>query len=374
MKKRVWTAVSLLMLTAVVCTLFFFIIDKKRDSEKTVINSTVDRLVNTAKTSNYIGTPFINQKQTEAAKEYFSSYPFSGAFEVVKNNQTVTRAANGYADSNYYSNVNSLYNIGSFQFQFNSALILKMVQSGKLSLNDSISKIIPEMKEFNNVSIRNILLNKNKIGLDKSLIQNNSYDEIIKRVDSSDNKRYTVKNDVTQSNSVLMGLIIQNVSSRQYEQVLQSELLTSIPALNYVVKSNSSSLDQKSVAISYQYRMVKTNLDYSKSISQKKDYTIGANQIYMSVTDTYNSLAYLLRSNYLNSSNKLLLKKGMLATNTSMKNNGYFATTAYNGFVSALYLSQNGENGVIMLLNANPGKDDINSGMNYFIKKYNLIK
>lgn len=83
----------------------------------------------------------------------------SASIAVVKNGKIVYTKAYGNArlDPNAAATPEMRYAIGSISKQFTAACILLLEQEGKLSLNDPISKWLPDLKQAKEVTVKEIL-------------------------------------------------------------------------------------------------------------------------------------------------------------------------------------------------------------------------
>ncbi|VDG17572.1 penicillin-binding protein [Lactobacillus farciminis KCTC 3681 = DSM] [Lactiplantibacillus mudanjiangensis] len=373
MKVKVWASIFLILLTIALCNVSFSFMDNINSSKSLNVSKSTDTIINTAKTTNYKGSPLGEDSLTKNTKKYFEKKLFSGSFEIVKNGETAVRAASGYANTNYYSSVNSLYNIGSLQFQINAAAILKLNQNGKIDLNQKVKSLLPNLKGLEDISIRDVVTNKNHLGIAQSFVQNKDYSQIVKQKNIKI-KSYLSSTTKTQNNSILMALLIQKIENKNYFTVLEDQLLSEIPTLNYMFVTEIKQKSVKSVAKSYKYHVEDSNLQYDKPFSISKKIYIGSNQLYMSVSDLYNSMNYLIKSNYLSTDSKRIFIKGLLASNGIMEKKSYFITSSYNGFRAGLFVNSNGKNGAVMLLNVDPGKTKMKKGLRYLAKEYRVVE
>jgi len=83
----------------------------------------------------------------------------SASVAVVKNGEIVYLQAYGNAKLNpdVAASTDMRYAIGSISKQFTAAAILKLEQEGKLTLNDPVSKWIPDLTRANEITIRELL-------------------------------------------------------------------------------------------------------------------------------------------------------------------------------------------------------------------------
>jgi CubicO group peptidase (beta-lactamase class C family) len=91
---------------------------------------------------------------------------------VVKNGRTVLAKGYGFADleNDVPATVETVYRIGSITKQFTSAAIMRLMEQGKLSLDDTLQKFLPNFPtQGNHVTVRHLLNHKSGIKSYKSL-------------------------------------------------------------------------------------------------------------------------------------------------------------------------------------------------------------
>ncbi|HEY6229166.1 MAG TPA: serine hydrolase, partial [Verrucomicrobiae bacterium] len=91
-----------------------------------------------------------------------STGKFSGVWLWAKNGETITSGARGKADreKGIDNTLNTRFRIGSMNKMFTAVATLQLVERGKLSLNDTIGKILPDYPNTNvasKVKIRHLL-------------------------------------------------------------------------------------------------------------------------------------------------------------------------------------------------------------------------
>jgi CubicO group peptidase (beta-lactamase class C family) len=85
---------------------------------------------------------------------------FNGNVLVSKNNKVIYNTSFGYADATKTNKLTTDYrfHIGSITKEFSAVALLKLQEQGKLRLDDTVSKFIPELPKWaNKVTIRNLL-------------------------------------------------------------------------------------------------------------------------------------------------------------------------------------------------------------------------
>jgi CubicO group peptidase (beta-lactamase class C family) len=84
---------------------------------------------------------------------------FNGAILVMKGSKTLMRGAFGYRDIETKTplHITDKFQIGSNTKQIVAAAVLKLQEQGKLSLEDEVTKYLPEYTRFNEIKVRDLL-------------------------------------------------------------------------------------------------------------------------------------------------------------------------------------------------------------------------
>jgi CubicO group peptidase (beta-lactamase class C family) len=167
---------------------------------------------------------------------------FSGAVLVMKQNKVLLRKGYGLADREWSiaNTADAKFRIGSVTKQFTAACILQLVEKGKLSLDDKLSKFYPDFPKGDSVTIH-MLLNHTS-GIASYTDQKNfvevatlpwSKDSIIayfKKVpyNFSPGTKWTYNN----SGYFLLGCIIEKVSGQSYNDYLRQNILDKLGMKN----------------------------------------------------------------------------------------------------------------------------------------------
>lgn len=161
---------------------------------------------------------------------------FNGTVLVKKNGKVVFEKAYGYQDiQNKIENTpNTIFQVGSLTKQFTAAVVLKLAEQQKLSIDDKISKYFPEIKRSDEITIKNLLTHTSglsEIFRDTLYIQENKQKPISKGkllsffIDKpfyfDPGTQYAYCN----SGYILLGLIIEKVSGKSYEQMVREYIL-----------------------------------------------------------------------------------------------------------------------------------------------------
>jgi D-alanyl-D-alanine carboxypeptidase len=132
---------------------------------------------------------------------------------------------------------NDLYHIGSISKMYTSAIIMMLVQEGKLSLQDPISKYIPNFPQGDKITIRNLMNHTSGIsnytedlGFQmKTVLFRKKWTEedIFALVNCQQPKFEPGKNHFySNSNYVLLGEIAQKLSGKTFSTMLRENFLT----------------------------------------------------------------------------------------------------------------------------------------------------
>lgn len=177
----------------------------------------------------------ISQKLEEAANRE----DFSGTFLLAKNGNILFEKAYGMANRQYQSsnNIETKFNLASEGKLFTSVAIAQLIEKGKLSLSDSISKYLTDWLDdpsAKSISIQDLLVHTSGLGsfFDNSefrlkgssglYLQVEDYKPLIK----SDKLRFKPGTNQLYSNNgyILLGAIIEKVSGQNYFEYIQKNI------------------------------------------------------------------------------------------------------------------------------------------------------
>ena len=162
-----------------------------------------------------------------------SAYRFNGAAMIMYHGRILLSKGYGFSNmgSNSVNTTETRFPILSMTKTFTSTVILKLEDEGKLSVNDNLSKYLPDYPNGSKIKIRHLLTHSSgiydytsDIGIEDSLIVNNpiAKEKVInhfkdKPLDFSPGKYYRYSN----SGYFLLGLIIEKVTGKPYETVVR---------------------------------------------------------------------------------------------------------------------------------------------------------
>jgi CubicO group peptidase (beta-lactamase class C family) len=192
-------------------------------------------------------TPPARAQDTRALVHYVDSVATAAVAEhrtagvsiaVVKNARTVLAKGYGFADleNDVPATAEPVYRIGSITKQFTSAAIMRLVEQGKLSLDDTLQKFLPAFPtQGNRVTMRHLLNHTSGIKSYTSL--GPKWDRVV-RLDLAPDSMVTLfahepfdfrPGDAwayDNSGYFLLGMIIEKLSGKPYAQYLQDEFFT----------------------------------------------------------------------------------------------------------------------------------------------------
>ena len=175
------------------------------------------------------------QEIDELLKAYANQGSFNGTALVAQKGKVLLEKGYGPRNisSNTFNDSNTIFPIASLTKQFTATVILQLQEKGKLSVQDKLSKYFPDYPNGENISVENLLTNTSgihnfndadfmsKIG-EKSIPKDSLLD-LFKNLplDFKPGEKFGYSN----SNYVLLGLIIEKVTGKSYYQVLQENIL-----------------------------------------------------------------------------------------------------------------------------------------------------
>jgi CubicO group peptidase (beta-lactamase class C family) len=162
------------------------------------------------------------------------SHAPSAAFAVIRGNDTLAYGAYGLADvdARRAPTATTIYEIGSITKQFTSAAIMRLVEQGRVRLDDDLSKYVPQFPlQGKKVSIRQLLNHTSGIhsytsepGWQKTWKDELSPDAIIKFV-AADSFDFAPGSAYRYNNTgyVLLGMVIEKASGQKYAKYLDAQ-------------------------------------------------------------------------------------------------------------------------------------------------------
>ena len=160
---------------------------------------------------------------------------FNGTVFAATKDTVIFEKGYGYKNksANARNDTNTIFQIGSITKQFTAAIILRLMEQRKLSLQDSLTKYIPDYPNGNKITIENLLTHTSGIynyTNDVAFMVDGSThpisrDSLINRfkykpLDFSPGQKFNYSN----SGYTLLGYIIEKVTGQSYFQVVRQQI------------------------------------------------------------------------------------------------------------------------------------------------------
>jgi CubicO group peptidase (beta-lactamase class C family) len=165
------------------------------------------------------------------------------------------------------------FRIGSITKQFTAAAILKLEEQGKLSVNDPVSKYIPDWPKGREVTLRHLLNHSSGIHnfTDKPAFQSHVTKAVPLEtlVSSFKNDSYDFdpgkKFRYSNSGYVLLGLIVEKVSGESYDAFLRKTFFEPLGMTNTGVYPSGAPLTNEAFGYSYENGAVRRSVNWDMS-------------------------------------------------------------------------------------------------------------
>ena len=154
------------------------------------------------------------------------------AVAVLRDGKVIKETSYGVAsvEFNVPVSVDTPFVLASMTKLFTASSIMLLVQDGKISLDDSITKFLPELPaKWSNVTIRHCLSHTS--GLPDALtddinatVKTGDRDELFKLLEKETAKPIGVAVAYNQTGYTILGMIIEKVSGQSYQQFVQQRL------------------------------------------------------------------------------------------------------------------------------------------------------
>src|SRR6516164_8679923 len=182
-------------------------------------------------------TQDVSIKLDTLVSAYTNQYRFNGVVFVAKGDKVLLEKGYGYKDyaSKKLNDANGVYQLGSVTKQFTSTVILKLQEQGKLSVLDKLSKYVPDFPSGNSITIDQMLshtsgifnyTNDNRF-LNNESLQHVEWSRLISLIESKPLSFVPgTKFEYSNSNYVILGHIIEQVTGKKYEEVVREIIFT----------------------------------------------------------------------------------------------------------------------------------------------------
>ena len=192
------------------------------------------------------------QQMADFIQEFHNYKQFNGNVLVAKEGKILFEKSYGYANFEWdiRHSKNSKFRIGSITKQFTAMLILQLAQQGKLKLDEPLATYLPDYRQDSakKITIRQILNHTSGLGNytqtkdfgEKYSRNPYSVDQFI-RLLCSDDLLFEPGTQFRYSNSgyFILGAVIEKITGKRYQDVLQENILTPLKMANTGYDSHS---------------------------------------------------------------------------------------------------------------------------------------
>lgn len=270
------------------------------------------------------------QEIDELIKAYTNQGSFNGAALIAQKGKVLLQKGYGYKNvsANSFNDSNTIFQIASLTKQFTSTFILQLQEQHKLSMQDKLTKYIPDYPNGDNITIESLLTHTSGIHNynDEAFMENNitkhikldSLISLFKNVhpDFKPGEKYNYSN----SNYILLGFIIEKITGKSYYTVIRENILLRLGMNHSGFDFASLKSDNKAIGYS---RLTSKLKKPSPIVDSSVTYAAGS--MYSTVGDLYkwNSALY---------TDKIVHDSSLQKAFTPFKNNygyGWMIDTAY---------------------------------------------
>lgn len=212
---------------------------------------------------------------------------------VVSDGKTVYRKMAGSADIEHATpiNENTLFNIGSLSKQFTAFLILLLEEEKKLSIEDNVSRFLPEYKVFqqNSIKIKQLLYHTSGLREQLTMLQLCGWKD--DDVYAAEDEKYLLARQeklnftpgtfmqYSNTNYFILALIIEKITGKKFAEFCKEKIFTPLGMTTAIVADNHNKIILNK-AIAYNTVKEQNRLKYSPS-----DDNYGDGSIYCSIGD-----------------------------------------------------------------------------------------
>ncbi|AKP66305.1 serine hydrolase domain-containing protein [Companilactobacillus ginsenosidimutans] len=287
---------------------------------------------------------------------------FCGSIFVVKGGKTIY--SKNVGDANYKEQLknrqNKAYEIDSIQKSLTAGLIMKLVQEHKLSLDDKLSKFLPEVPGSNQITLRMMLDMTSGLVLPNDGPSSVMPDDRLVDFDTHEvtfSKSMLNKWQYSPINFVFLARIVEMVTHKTYKHVFTKEYIDKLHLKHTVFAFGPSHGVEK--AQGYTNRdPLSPRLNYNNPYMTQPWETrdeMGTGQVFMSPEDLYKAEKYLVSGKFLTKESRdVLFTPGSISTygggfynnHNSHQSNGW----GY-GYQSVIHISDDGKTAVVVMSN-----------------------
>ncbi|MCI0513617.1 serine hydrolase [candidate division KSB1 bacterium] len=181
------------------------------------------------------------------------------------------------------------FRIGSITKQFTAAAILRLQEQGRISVNDPLSKYLPDFPEAQTVTIRHLLQHTSGIqsytsvpDFLKDVSKPIRPEDLVQKISKLGSIFKPGENwSYNNSGFFLLGYLVEKLSGLSYQKFLQQEFFTPLAMNQTGVYTKGLALPAEAIGYTYESDKVKLAMDWDMS------HAGGAGNLYSNVDDLY---------------------------------------------------------------------------------------
>jgi len=234
------------------------------------------------------------RKIDDLVARYYSYGQFNGAVLVADNGKVIYKKGIGLANMewNIPNEPDTKFRLGSITKQFTATLILQLVEQGKIKLDGKVSDYLPDYRKDtgSRMTIHHLLSHTSGVpnytaapGFFENVSRNPfPVDDFVKKYASGDLEfEPGTKFNYSNSGYFLLGAIIEKVTGKPYEQVLQDKILNPLGMKNTGYDHFGTILNKRATGY------VKTPRGYDNAPYLDMSIPYAAGSLYSTVEDLF---------------------------------------------------------------------------------------
>ncbi|MGA3391699.1 serine hydrolase [Lactiplantibacillus pentosus] len=261
-----------------------FTANKSTVTTKTVVSQQLERSLLERTSLDTVKLNNADKKKLSENNRTLSKRQFIGAFIGVRGNKLVYSWRNGYSNTNPNTsfNINSSILVGSYQTVLDQALLLSLVDQGKIKVTDKLSEYQMKGDIFKKITVKQLLNNESNLYIRKSLISNvqnpkkQSYSSSLFKQDKNSESGWVT------ADSFIKRMLIANATSQSYENAFDQLIVNKFGLSN--TRFFSSKQAYTNDIASYDKKIINDQRVQTKKITIKKSQLKG-NTLRMSLAD-----------------------------------------------------------------------------------------
>lgn len=265
---------------------------------------------------------------------------FNGNILIAEKGNVIFEKSYGFAElsTKRLLNTNSIFELASVSKQFTAMAIYLLSKQGKLNINDNISKFIPELSFYGDITISNLVHHTSGLPdymrlfdekWDKSKFATN-YD-IVKMLSEHKPELYFEPNEEFQYSNTgyaLLGYIIEKASNMEFEKYLEKYIFKPLKMKNtFVYRSRFRPKKVKNYALGYVSDSLGNNVltnSFGKTYyTYYLDGIVGDGMVNSNLYDLLKWDQALYSNKFINNNDKNIIFKSSQTMDGNLTNYGY---------------------------------------------------